>query len=558
MTALRGVLSKAFDSVLCLRGFARIGDLAECSKVDEKYQRPLEDTHHDAIKDFLSKGNYCFFPEVILGLSLESLGCADYKNDYRDILNVIESATGFQSRKFGNTVAMSSFVKKHGENSVNEDDYATLSIYNLPTEKNKRCLVRIDGNHRLQAIETLQKSEDWDVDRHNVIAPFCLVIFSSDAMCQEYGAIYFHNINFHQLRVSEEHILRLITDNRELFPEEKLKTDPSLGESYVLTREYQLKYTATWRKICLAYPQMEDVWYSFVQHCFNMLLNKETQIREALEPIEDGTIQTKTESRAILKSPYQISKVIDSFDVHLLDVIRSLNAHDDFRSCVELTGELLMALMFFSYKGNSVLNRFISWVVANNFSKIYKTNDQVLVGAQTHHDFLIDAFEMYSERFKRTIFLSMEFGNDVTENHSKVIHRIVDEINKECKVKIPLRLCRIDCMAEGRSYEINSKIFREISMSGLLIADLTNMNPNVYHEIGIAMGGAIAEGKDPGDNILLILDTSVPEDQKKVKFNLQTYRQIRFAQSEDLGARLKHEIMIHFGLEFATSTGIGG
>lgn len=555
MVTLRGVLATAFDnsSVLCLRGFAKLSDLAESSVVDSEYQRPLDTPHGDRLVQYLKEGQYTFFPEIILGLSMERVSGKSYQSDYSMLKGVVEESTGFQIKKFGEEVSMSAYVKRRGDGQILGEDYATLSIYNLPTDRDKKKLVRIDGNHRLSAFETLKGTAEWD-EKYNVAAPFCLVIFSSDAMCKEYGSIYFHNINFHQLRVSEEHILKLIIDNQELFSDEKLKTDPSFGESYALTREYLLKYESTGRRICLAYPQMEQVWYSFVQHCFDMLLKKETQIREILEPVEDGELQANTISRAILKSPYQTSHAIDSFDSHVQEVVRCLNTHNDFGLFSELNYELLMALVFFSYKGKSVLNRFISWVVANNFIKIYKTGD--FVGRHPPHDFLIDAFEMYYERYKHTIFLSMEFGKDVTENHSKVIHRIVDEINRECNVKIPLRLCRIDCMDEGRSYEINSKIFREISMSGLLIADLTNMNPNVYHEIGIAMGGAIAEGKEPGDNILLILDTSVPEDQKKVKFNLQTYRQIRFTQSEDLGVKLKQEIMIHFGLEFSRPKGI--
>ena len=67
---LRGVLERAFGNILCLRGFARLGDLAAVSKADDNYQRPIVDEHKDEVVAFLNGGKYTFFPELILGASL--------------------------------------------------------------------------------------------------------------------------------------------------------------------------------------------------------------------------------------------------------------------------------------------------------------------------------------------------------------------------------------------------------------------------------------------------------------------------------------------------------
>ena len=554
MATLKGILSIAFNNVLCLRGFAKMSALSESSKIDLVYQRTLEKSQEDRLIEFLKVRRYAFFPEVILGLSIESLGSKDWQNEFEELKKVVDDSKWFSPKRFGDIVTMSASGKKEDGMVAGDNDYAILSINNLPVAEKEKKLVRIDGNHRLSAFESLKNSDLWD-DKFDVYVPFCLVIFESDKKCREYGAIYFHNINFHQLRVPEEHILKLVTENSDLFPDDRIEEDPSLGVAYAWARAYQNKYFVTGQRVKLAFPCMEDSWYTFVLHCFDMLLNRVTYVREPISPLEGNEIKYHRVSRTIFKSSDIKDDVIKAFDEHVSEVIRHLCSYDGCMAFKTLDCELLMALVFFSFKGRNVLNRFMSWVTANNFSALGAVDDKrggrSCVNAT--HDLLIDAFEMFHRQRERTIFLSMEFGGDVLENHSKVVHRVVDEINRQYVDDLPLKVCRIDNLDEGRAYEINSKIFREISMSGLLIADLTNMNPNVYHEIGLAMGRAISENKEPGDNILLILDTSVPETQQKVKFNLQTFRQIRFTQTEDLAKKLKREIMIHFGLAFANS-----
>jgi len=558
MASLSGILSVAFNNVLCLRGFAKMSDLAESSKVDTSYQRRLDHSQEDGLVAFLMARRYAFYPEIILGLSIESLHPKDSSQEFEALKAAVDDFKWFPPKRVGDDVTMSAFGKKENELATSDRDHVMLAIANLPVIEKDKKLVRIDGNHRLSAVERLKNSDAWD-DKFDVCVPFCLVIFESDKKCREYGAIYFHNINFHQRRVPEEHILKLVTENADLFPDDRLKDDPSLGLAYDLARAYQNKYGSTGQRVKLAFPCMEDSWYTFVLHCFDMLLNRGTYVRESISPVEGDEIKYRRVLRTIFSSSDPKEDVIKAFDEHVVEVIRNLCSYSGCTAFKTLDCELLMAIVFFSFKGKNVLNRFISWVTANNFNALGVGNDKKegksCVNAP--HDVLIDAFEMFCRQRDRTIFLSMEFGGDTLENHSKVVHRVVDEINREYVDDIPLKVCRIDNLDEGRAYEINSKIFREISMSGLLIADLTNMNPNVYHEIGLAMGRAISEGKEPGDNLLLILDTSVPETQQKVKFNLQTFRQIRFTQTEDLAKKLKSEIMIHFGLQFTNPKGIG-
>ena len=67
---LTGILGNSLNGQLCLRGFAKIKDLARVSKADYTYQRKPID--RSDISDFLEKQPYLFFPEVILGYKVKS------------------------------------------------------------------------------------------------------------------------------------------------------------------------------------------------------------------------------------------------------------------------------------------------------------------------------------------------------------------------------------------------------------------------------------------------------------------------------------------------------
>ena len=62
------------------------------------------------------------------------------------------------------------------------------------------------------------------------------------------------------------------------------------------------------------------------------------------------------------------------------------------------------------------------------------------------------------------------------------------QINEKYQLEIALEAIRIDRVNEGHSFTIEERILEVIESSGLLIADLTQGNQNVYHEIGYLMG----------------------------------------------------------------------
>lgn len=108
---LRGVLEKAFGNILCLRGFAKFGDLADISVADEGYQREKLLKHKDEIVQFLDSGEYTFFPELILGVSLSGLGIKN--DDIGKLYQVVENgiATKFSYGDGCRLVLLSKHIK---------------------------------------------------------------------------------------------------------------------------------------------------------------------------------------------------------------------------------------------------------------------------------------------------------------------------------------------------------------------------------------------------------------------------------------------------------------
>lgn len=94
---LNGVLSKVMDNYLCLRGYAGIKALAKISEVNPDIQRDLLDDHKNEMKDFLEKGEYTFFPEVVLSMNV---GLAEEEEAFQEFVAAADSADrGFSFSK---------------------------------------------------------------------------------------------------------------------------------------------------------------------------------------------------------------------------------------------------------------------------------------------------------------------------------------------------------------------------------------------------------------------------------------------------------------------------
>ena len=69
---LRGILERSLGGFICIRGYAKLSELAKLSRPNDQYQRSLVEKHRQDLEDYLNKREYVFFPEVTLSYTLNS------------------------------------------------------------------------------------------------------------------------------------------------------------------------------------------------------------------------------------------------------------------------------------------------------------------------------------------------------------------------------------------------------------------------------------------------------------------------------------------------------
>ena len=93
MVKLSGILEYSMGGFLCLRGFASFKMLSAISEPNPEVQRDLIAQHQGEMAEFLNRGLYRFFPEVVLSVSLLS------NNNYADVERFFETVRTFGSWK---------------------------------------------------------------------------------------------------------------------------------------------------------------------------------------------------------------------------------------------------------------------------------------------------------------------------------------------------------------------------------------------------------------------------------------------------------------------------
>jgi len=508
---LRGILARSFNNILCLRGFASLGDLAELSLRDDTYQREEIESHSKDIAKFLDSGEYTFFPEVILGGSLGGLGFSE--EDVMALYKSVDQGDAFPLKSIGD-ISVSTFVKRF-KNGTAVDYHVTGSFYKL----SKHLFTRIDGNHRLQAV----KHSSEKVRRYQ--APFCLALFRNDEEQQRFGRVFFHMINFRSVPISEEQNLKLILEQQD-YPDERLEAAP-FGMEFVVAR------------ICLRnkiFKKIKDVTLSrsTLLKLIRYLIQTDGKSNEEFEALN---------SLAILEYDQQRAEQIYSKIKELTD-----NFANILKDNSELCGmcikneNIFAALLAVGFRDIAICSEFMAWL--QNCRR-----DDNFVSLGILFDKIIKSFDTEREERKRTIFVSMQFGSCGTEKHFKTIKTVVEDLNRDYHLDPPLKVVRIDQQVTGETFEINEKIINEVVQCGYLIADLTYCNSNVYHENGMLMGRTLALTGKHEYNMTLILDKQVSQENRIVKFNLQSLQHFAFSKPSELAKGIKERIEKFYGLK---------
>lgn len=504
---LRGILDQSLGRY-CIRGYASLENLEKISRADFTYQRNLIGKQKDTILKFLESPDI-FFPEVILSFTMPNDTRRGRRQD-----NPIESIitkNSYRNSKIGISMYVRSNKFKSGSVSetvnlvsINIDDSTLLTLM----EANNQPFQRIDGNHRLSAAKQFN-------DRTTIKdlkTPFCIVLLSEltpeiKQQSLKFEKTIFHNINSKSVPLTHEEIFRVIIDDDVNFLNAEILSREDFGPDYYFTRNI-------WQKIKperypaianLIYNKKDDI--SFIR---TILVNFFRLLREY------GIINKQFKQFALIERTFR--KVEQRYEDYIL--LKQSKAQG-----------LLEAFLYFTFKDNKFnLDWFTDWVLENH---IYELK-------QVSANDLIAIFEKILLSKHRTVFISMQFNDAVCENHFEFIKTLIIEINTETKANIKIYPLRIDRFKNGSAYKIPDAILNRIADSGLLIADLTKNNPNVYHEVGYLMG-LFKLRKQRKLNLIMICNTT-HTPYEKIGFNIRNHKVLGFADTHALKDSLKEEI----------------
>lgn len=532
---LSGILHTSLGGFTVIRGVAPLGELARCSRFDAAYQRNLIETHRSEIEQFLADRQFLFFPEVVLSASL-SYDYARARNKVVRPLGDLHDGKSFKSNVDGLSVRVIKTKLPKGLAVVGGSAAPTLAYLDIPEEQLMRedglRLFRIDGNHRLSAARDLKPGDAT----YGLETPFCIVLHEDATEKQRFEKVVFHNINAKQIPLTSEENLRLILqdDSGALFSDEDLLTKPSFGPAYWLARRLLPQFNADFLGALAKHFENK--------HTLALALAQFLMAKQAVASEPDAA---------------RLQGEVDRIRQALIDV----NAHYGAASGQALRASgchgVLTAFVYFALKNEGrQLPAFARWIEANRIDRLSPATTTRSLGYHYHLGrtqavdaaSLVDVFESVLTARQRQIFISMAFREETKETF-ETIKKTVRQINERHKLDIRLREIRIDQFNKGHSYTIDDEILKVIEGCGLLIADLTFGNRNVYHEIGYLMG--LNRGKGQGqDNFVLIADkkTRGSELESDIGFNLKSWQQLRFDSTRQLEEALTESIEIFYGL----------
>lgn len=523
---LSGILHSSLGGFMVIRGVAPLGDLARCSRFDPAYQRNLIATHKAEIERFLADRQFLFFPEVVLSASLR-FDFDKARGRAVDPLGDLFTGKGFTSNVNGLKITVQSTKLPKALETVGGTNAPTLVYLELPDAEmdadDAVKLFRIDGNHRLSAAKDVKAGEAT----YRLETPFCIVLHQDPTMARQFEKVVFHNINAKQIPLTSEENLRLILEEGDgsLFKDADLVSNPSLGPAYLMARkllpEFDVRFLSGLAK------------HFANKHTLALGLSQFLMARdEAL-----GKATTAEEIAALIGPVRDALKRTNAmYEGEHHKQLREAGCHG-----------VLTAAVHFAYKnGGAQLPAFAQWVTSNRIDRLTPSGTTRGLGYHYHLGqtqavdaaSLVEVFESILKARSREVFVSMEFKDN--EAVFEAIKKAVEEINKKhalSNLDLALKAIRIDQVNKGHSYTIDREILNIIDGSGLLIADLTQGNKNVYHEVGFMMGLNKGRGGEQ-NNFILIADNTKLKGDADIGFNLRAWQQLRFNQPLELVGKL--------------------
>lgn len=495
-----GNLEYCYDGVPVIRGYCLAEVLLAHSKAHDAYQRETEQEHVDEIKEFISSpSSMKFMPEVVL--AYDYTGMMRHPEDWSDPA----FSTPIDYLYYGPNVVYGTILVRDYQTGANFRRLTTGSrgVKTIQIDLSWNSLLgdgivfrRIDGNHRLSAFE--------EGNTKDLIVPFCIVMLCNNSAPEihereKVEMEIFHNIN------SKAKPLTPIEQYRGLFRLFTVDELNKYGKEFSLAKAYLQKHENLRFENIKAY--FTDIGY-IVLFCIKFLLDRGFEISED----DMADIFSKLEHTYF--ADYEI-----------------------IRSCQNRFA--IVPYVYYCYIGgkqkNAQLDAYNAWFIKNRLYGIKKLDPASI----------IDTFNTIYEIRKKQIFVAMPFDKELDFVY-KAICDTIDKINRENKTDL-LKPVRMDKQILGYSYDIIEEMLDKIQNAGLLIADLTYQNANVYYEAGFVQGLIRARLGDTTQVLYLVSNPKEPDKAlEEAKFDVNHYKIIPYKNVgngvDELKASLEAEL----------------
>ena len=384
-----GLAEYCYNGVSVIRGYASADILIKASVAHPAYQREKDEKHVDDILNFIQKGYYTFFPEIVLSY--------DYKNIYdgnQELLVQLDSGKELRDEEFNLRI-------KHLKSR-----YSRHVKMSFPVTIEKQPFHRLDGNHRLEALAKLPEKK-----QSTIIVPFAIILFCSELDQSEMlrnEMMVFHNLNSKGLKLSSEQQMRGLLN---LFSADELD---NFGEEISGIKKYATRYmTADFHTLSQflveTYPSLKFFWnspYSILQRTLQISKREKSldsvSLNKALRYIDDKVF---AEYPAL-----QETKCMDLLPIYVHYATSSGGA-------AQRDTKIMM---------------FTNWLLSN---KLYMNKDMDATCT-------IAIFDKLYDIRRKQIFVAMPF-DDKLHFVMESIKRCVQKINDEFHLEIPVPI-RID------------------------------------------------------------------------------------------------------------------
>lgn len=429
---LTGIIENVFGGRYVFRGYATLANLVKFSKPNYSYQRPIDNKRIEDIESFLKDGSiYRFFSELLFGLQFKDPN-AIQKLQQPTIPGGIRLDDGIKIVK-----AKFTFDSVIGENP-------STKIISLDFDEGSTQMSRIDGNHRLMAVERVlnlpstNENDELKQQIGNIVVPFSVLLQQEGDDSEKFESAIFFLINSKAKALTMEENLKSLLRNK-CVSNSELQNIFSIGHPELLR---------------LLAENINPVVYT----CLSRLLTNEfyTCIFKLVDLFDHNGIDADINETAAA-----FMQVNNDFEVlGLKDYCKNIN--------------VICAMVYFYCKNRSLYKLLIKWISTNKVFLVER------VSAET----IIELFNQFSKA-KKKIFVAMPyFGNDEIKSTNAIYHRVIDNLNE--KYSADLELLGEIMTYKGTTINIVNDVLTRINECDICFCDITDNNPNVTYEMGMA------------------------------------------------------------------------